>query len=124
MNYILNDLNRKKVIDFKANNLHVVGYFIPINKTVTPSDLQEHLYSLPNQPTAIPHVNSYYKEFWGFCIKYNDRLRLKDGKYKVFIDNELKDGSITCGELIILVVDKLKNAELISEQIGARDIHY
>ena len=35
------------------------------------------------------------------CIAHKDRVKLKEGEYKVFIDSELKDGSLTYGELII-----------------------
>ena len=38
----------KKIIDFKENNLHVLGYSTPINKTITYAKLEKHLYSLPN----------------------------------------------------------------------------
>lgn len=95
------DENSNKIIDFKKNNLHIVGYSIPVNKTVGLSELQEHLYSLPEQPEAIPCVTSYYKENWGFCMAHKDREKLNEGKYKVFIDSELKEGSLTYGELII-----------------------
>jgi aminopeptidase-like protein len=91
----------KKVIDFKNNNLHVLGYSIPVNKTVGLSELQNHLYSMPEMPEAIPYVTSYYKERWGFCLAHKDREQLKDGNYKVVIDSELKDGHLTYGELII-----------------------
>jgi aminopeptidase-like protein len=90
-----------KIIDFRKNNLHVVGYSIPVSKSVTLSELQEHLYSLPDQPEVIPYVTAYYKERWGFCISHKHREQLKEGEYKVFIDSELKDGSLTYGELII-----------------------
>lgn len=95
------DPEGNKIIDFKENNLHVVGYSIPINKTLALSELQKHLYSLPDQPDAIPYVTSYYKERWGFCIAHKDRTKLKEGEYRVFIDSELKDGSLTYGEIII-----------------------
>jgi len=98
--YIM-DENSNKIIDFKKNNLHVVGYSVPVNKTVSLPELQEHLYSLPEQPEAIPYVTSYYKEMWGFCITHKKREILKEGKYKVFIDSELKNGALTYGELII-----------------------
>ena len=48
------DERENRVIDFKKNNLHVVGYSVPVNKTVTLAELQEHLYSLPEQPEAVP----------------------------------------------------------------------
>jgi len=95
------DENGKKIINFKKTNLHVIGYSVPVNKVVSLSELQEHLYSLPEQPQAIPYVISYYQERWGFCIAHKDREKLKEGKYKVFIDSELKDGFLTYGELVI-----------------------
>jgi aminopeptidase-like protein len=90
-----------KVIDFKENNLHIVGYSIPVDKTMTLTELEEHLFSLPEQPDAIPYVCSYYEENWGFCLAHSIREKLKEGEYRVFIDSELKDGSMTYGELII-----------------------
>ena len=95
------DKDGHKVIDFKKNNLHVIGYCISVNKTVSLAELQEHLYSLPEQPEAIPYITSYYKERWGFCIAHKDRERFKEGEYKVFIDSKLKDGYLTYGELLI-----------------------
>lgn len=59
------------------------------------------MYSLPEQPDAIPYITSYYKERWGFCITQKEREQLTPGEYQVFIDSELKNGSLTYGELII-----------------------
>lgn len=98
--YIVDPLG-KKIIDFKKCNLHVVGYSVPIDRIINLDELQEHLYSLPDQPDAIPYITSYYKERWGFCIAHNERLKLKEGEYRVFIDSELKDGYLTYGEYIL-----------------------
>src|SRR5450432_1040052 len=38
------DPKGKKIIDFRESNLHVVGYATPIDKSVTLSELQQHLY--------------------------------------------------------------------------------
>lgn len=98
--YII-DPHGNKIADFKKCNLHIVGYSVPIDRTITLDELQEHLYSLPDQPEAIPYITSYYKERWGFCIAHNERLKLKEGIYHVFIDSELKDGYLTYGEFIL-----------------------
>ena len=90
-----------KIIDFKINNLHVVNYSIPINQTMSLSELQLHFHSLPDQPDAIPYVTSYFQERWGFCLSENQRKTLIEGDYQVFIDSDLSDGSLTYGELII-----------------------
>jgi len=91
----------KKICDFKKSNLHVVGYSLPIDKILTLDKLQKHLHSIPNQPVAIPYVTSYYNEYWGFCISQIERDQLVPGEYKVFIDSQLSQGSLTYGELIL-----------------------
>ena len=95
------DESGNKVVDFKQHNLHVVGYSVPIDKWITLSELQEHLHSLPEQTNAIPYVTSYYKERWGFCISHDERAKLKDGKYRVYIDSTLEEGSLTYGECLL-----------------------
>lgn len=91
----------EKLCDFKKNNLHLVGYSTPVSKKISLAELQEHLYSLPSQPDAIPYITSYYKERWGFCLAHNDKMKLKNGDYEVFIDSELFNGSLTYAELTI-----------------------
>jgi len=91
----------KKICSFKDNNLHLFGYSAPIHMKLNLSDLQNNLYSLPDQPTAIPYVTSYYKETWGFCLSQQQRNSLEEGEYEVFIDSKLFDGSLSYGELLI-----------------------
>lgn len=95
------DPEGNKICRFSESNLHVVGYSLPVNKTLTLEELQEHLHSLPEQPDAIPYVTSYYSDYWGFCLTEKQRQNLKPGTYQVFIDSELKEGSLTYGEVII-----------------------
>lgn len=97
----ISDSNGKRIVDFRSNNLHVVGYSVPVDRTISLAELQNHLYSLETMPDAIPYVTSYYQERWGFCLTHRQRSGLPDGEYRVFIDSELKDGHLTYGELII-----------------------
>ena len=98
--YIINP-NGEKICDFSENNLHLLGYSISFNGEVSLKELKEHLYTLPEQPNAIPYITSYYKERWGFCLTQNDFDNLKEGTYQVRIDTKLFDGELNYGELII-----------------------
>ncbi|MCC8461034.1 MAG: DUF4910 domain-containing protein [Candidatus Megaira endosymbiont of Carteria cerasiformis] len=91
----------KKICDIRINNLHIVGYSVPVHKTISLAELNNHLHSLPDRPTAIPYVISFYQENWGFALSENDRKNLEEGQYEVYIDSELFDGNLTYGELII-----------------------
>ena len=90
------------LINFKDTNLHLVSYSIPIDKKVTYNELAEHLYYLEEKPDSIPYRTSYYKRDWGFCISYNNFLKLsKDETYHVYIDSSLdSNGKMVYGEAL------------------------
>ena len=102
---ILGGWIRKKsvetIVDFNDSNLHVVGYSVPVHKTVSREELLEHVYTIPDQPEWIPYVTSYYKERWGFCMTEKQKQTLTDDEYEVLIDSTLSDGSLTYGELVL-----------------------
>jgi len=91
----------KKICNFNNNNLHLMGYSVPVDLTLEFEDLEDHLHSLPDLPDAIPYVTSYYYENWGFCISHNERKLLKKGNYRIFIDSSLTEGVLTYGELLV-----------------------
>jgi aminopeptidase-like protein len=93
--------NGERICDFSKNNLHLVGYSIPFRGTLGLNELQKHLYSLPEQPDAIPYITSYYKERWGFCLSEDERCQLIDGDYQVIIESDLFDGELNYAELVI-----------------------
>jgi aminopeptidase-like protein len=95
------DAEGNRLVDFNTNNLHVVGYSMPIDAVLSKAELDKHLYSLPELPHAIPYVTSYYSETWGFCLSHDLRANLGEGPFRVLIDSELKVGSLSYGELII-----------------------
>jgi len=90
-----------RVVDFRQNNLHVVGYSEPVSVEMTLEELQPHLHSLPAMPDAIPYVTSYYEKRWGFCLSQRVRDELRPGRYRVLIDSTLAPGSLSYGEIIL-----------------------
>jgi aminopeptidase-like protein len=91
----------EKIAWFKRNNLHLVGYSEPIDAEFSLEELQPHLFSIPEQPNAIPYVTSYFKRFWGFCLPHRDRSSMERGTYRVHIDSTLAPGSLTYAEAVI-----------------------
>ncbi|MBQ9234154.1 MAG: DUF4910 domain-containing protein [Lachnospiraceae bacterium] len=89
------------IIDMKDNNLHVMGYSIPVDKWVSLEELKQCIYTQPDQPDVIPYVTSYYKERYGFCMAKNQLDSLADGRYHIYIDSELIDGNLTYAELVL-----------------------
>ncbi|NVO32558.1 DUF4910 domain-containing protein [Hymenobacter lapidiphilus] len=91
-----------RVIDFRAHNLHVLQYSQPKHGWVARQELEEHLFSLPEQPDLIPYRTSYYQPNWGFCLSHHQRAQLQDEYYEVGIDSTLDPaGSLTYGELLL-----------------------
>jgi aminopeptidase-like protein len=90
----------ERVIDFRRNNLHVVGYSTPVHAWMPLGELKEHIFTLPQQPGVIPYRTSYYAESWGFCMAHEHLAELPDGEYEVRIDASLEDGSLTYGEYL------------------------
>jgi len=91
----------KKIVDFKACNLHVVNYSVPVSEKISLDKLKEHLFTLPDYPDWVPYRTSYYKESWGFCLTHKQYLELQDEEYEVYIDSSLEPGSLTYGEYFI-----------------------
>jgi aminopeptidase-like protein len=118
--YIL-DRDNKKIVDFKNNNLHLVGYSIPVNKFFSKKELFNHIHSLPKQPKAIPYITSYYKKYWGFCISHAEKVQFEkkyknSDKFKVVINSNLNiKGKLNYGELILK--GKSKQEILISTYV-------
>ena len=90
--YIEDIKSKKKFANFKDNNLHVLNFSSPINKIVSRKKLFDHLYSLKEQPNAIPYVTSYYKKNWGFCISEKDKKKLTKKKYRVRVNSKFTKG--------------------------------
>jgi aminopeptidase-like protein len=95
------DAAGRRVIDFQASNLHLVGYSVPVRATMGLAELKEHLFTLPDQPDWVPWRTSYYAERWGFCASQRLVDGLADGDYEVCVDTTLADGHLTYGEHLV-----------------------
>jgi aminopeptidase-like protein len=91
----------RTIVDFKDHNLHVVGYSEPIDRVLSLAQLQDHLFSMPEMPNAIPYVTSYYRRNWGFCLPSRIRDSLLPGNYHAKIDSVLAPGSLSYGEILL-----------------------
>ena len=97
----LEDPSGQRIIDIANCNVHLVSYSMPVDVRLPLEELQEHLHSDAEHPTAIPYVTSYYHRTWGFCLTEEQRRLLPDGEYHAVIDATLAPGSLTYGELVI-----------------------
>jgi aminopeptidase-like protein len=97
----IQNLRGERVVDFRACNLHVVSYSVPVRRRVSLPELKEHLHTLPQHPGWIPYKTSYYRESWGFCVSAEQLEALADPEYDVCIDSTLQDGHLTYGEFYL-----------------------
>ncbi|MFF9160000.1 DUF4910 domain-containing protein [Streptomyces longwoodensis] len=95
------DATGRRVVDFAASSLHVLGYSVPVARTMPLSELREHLHTLPEHPTWVPYRTSYYRPDWGFCLAQETLDALPDGDYEVRIDSTLADGHLSYAEHVV-----------------------
>lgn len=107
----------EKILDFAKSNLHVMGYSIPVNQKVTLEELLPLIHTQPDQPDAIPYVTSYYKERYGFCMSQEQKDALQEDTYHIYIDSDLKDGSLTYGEILIPSTEGNKDEIFLSTYV-------
>lgn len=95
------DASGARIVDFRASNLHVVNYSVPVHARLPLEGLRPHLHALRDRPELIPYRTSYYDETWGFCLTQKQLDGLPEGEYDVCIDSTLEPGSLTYGELVL-----------------------
>jgi aminopeptidase-like protein len=97
----IRDPSGRTIADVAEHSLHLVSYSVPFRGRVPLDELKKHLHSLPQQPDWIPYRTSYYKEYWGFCLRHRDLERLQPGEYEVCVDTTLKAGHLSYAEAFI-----------------------
>ncbi len=95
------DTDGRRVIDFRAHNLHLVGYSAPVRARMTLDELRPHLHTLPDRPGWIPYRTTYYHRTWGFCLPQDELDALDAGPYDVLVDSTIEPGVMNYGELVV-----------------------
>ena len=96
------DSNGNRLVDFSFNNVHLVSYSEPIDRLMSFAELDQHLYTLPKLPGAIPYRTAYYKRGWGFCLRHEQYETLdRNAEYHVKIDASFHQGGLTYGEALL-----------------------
>lgn len=100
--YIQDIDTKKKIVDFKNNNLHLLGYSTSFKGIINTKELIKNLFFIKKKPNAIPYMTSYYKKRWGMCVTFKQYQRIiKKKKYFVNIKTDFKKGSMTLSDLYI-----------------------
>ena len=93
--------SRKKFAEFKKLNLHIVGYSEPIDKILNLEKFIDRIHVSKSNDNFVPYVTSYYKKYWGFCLSKKEKEALPKGKYRVFINSSLTNGSLEMSHALI-----------------------
>ena len=113
--YIQN-IRKEKILDFKENNLHLMGYSIPFEGKLSFKELEKKIKYIRSKPNTIPYTTSYYKKNWSFNMTYNSFKKMKKNEdYFVKIDSKFSKGFMNYGE--IYLPGKLKKEILFSTYI-------
>jgi aminopeptidase-like protein len=92
----------EKRFDARENTLRILNYSAPFRGVLSREELDAHLYSLADEPDAIPYLTSYYRREWGFCLSQRERDALPEGDYQVVVDTGLDEtGSMTLFESVL-----------------------
>ncbi len=95
------DADGRRVVDFRAHNLHILSYSEPVRASLSLEELTPRLFSNPARPEWIPYRTSYYRRQWGFCLSHSALQRLRPGRYEVVVDSSLAPGSLTYAECVL-----------------------
>jgi aminopeptidase-like protein len=97
--YIEDEAGRR-IVDFRAHTLHVVGYSRPVDRWLTLDELRPHLHSMPDRPEWIPYRTTYYTDDWGFCLPHSLYEQLPAGRYHAIIRANLAPGAMSIAECV------------------------
>ncbi|MEM7208444.1 MAG: DUF4910 domain-containing protein [Pseudomonadota bacterium] len=98
------DSTGRKIVDIENSNLHLMSYSTAVDAYFTWEELEPHLYTVHEFDDAVPYRTSYFTPSWGFCVKrqqYRDMKARSGERFKVFVDADHFDGSLSYGEVLV-----------------------
>ena len=95
------DLTGDRLVDFRAHNLHLVSYSVPVRARMSFDELRPHLHTLPEHPDWIPYRTAYYSPNLGLLPRHSQLESLGPGPFDVVIDSSIGPGELNYGELVI-----------------------
>jgi aminopeptidase-like protein len=83
----------RRVVDFADSPLHLVSYSMPVDASLSWTELEPHLHVAAHRPYAVPWEFKYYERDWGFCLSKQcfDALD-RTARYRVRIDSSFERG--------------------------------
>jgi aminopeptidase-like protein len=97
----IRDASGRTIVDAADHSLHLVSYSVPFRGRMSLDEMRPHLHSLPQHPDWIPYRTSYYRPYWGFCLRHRDLESLPPGEYDVCVDTTLEPGALSYGECYV-----------------------
>jgi aminopeptidase-like protein len=90
------------VFDGLVHQLAVAGYSCSFSGRVSKAELDDHVFTRPELPTAYSFhcINNYrpWVRFWGFTMPHNLYKDWTDGEYDIELETEYRDGEMIVGE--------------------------
>lgn len=99
----IEDETGHRLIDMQNQNLHVLGYSLPIDEYLSFEDLKKLIFVDHASVDAIPYVTSYYQDRVGFCMSKNQledierQDQVHPQKYHAVIKSRKFDGVLNIG---------------------------
>lgn len=97
----IEDSSGRRWVDTADSPLHLLAYSVPIEQSLSLSELRPHLHTLPDQPNWLPYRTLYYANDWGFALPHSLYEQMGEGEYRVVIRARHFPGSLTYGELFL-----------------------
>jgi len=93
------DESGRRLFGYRESPFHLWHYSAPFEGVLSRDELLGHVATSDLCPDGIPLVVTYYRRTWGFSVTAKQQSELTGDRYRVVVDTEFVDGSLTIGWL-------------------------